>query len=314
MLAPVLVSVYNRRKSFLECIEYLKRNSLASKTILYVVSDAAYRKEDKEIIELIRKDIEKIKGFQKVVALNREENLGAYVSINSAIEEIINQHGKIIFLEDDIRVSPFFLKYMNNSLEKYENDKKIFSISGYNFPLNDIEEGLKEDIFLWERYCPWGMGTWKNRWEKIDWDLKKYKEIFSDKENVKKFNKIEPNCITMLEKDREGVVKATDARICFHIFVNNMYTIYPKKALTVNRGHDGSGEHCGIDKKYFLQKLDENFDPILVDDLKRNTEVYKKMYKFHYSFLRQIIKPILKKLKLFGLINRFRYFIMRKIK
>ncbi|MDU1912161.1 glycosyltransferase [Fusobacterium sp.] len=314
MLAPVLVSVYNRRKSFLECIEYLKRNSLASKTILYVVSDAAYRKEDKEIIELIRKDIEKIKGFQKVVALNREENLGAYVSINSAIEEIINQHGKIIFLEDDIRVSPFFLKYMNNSLEKYENDKKIFSISGYNFPLNDIEEELKEDIFLWERYCPWGVGTWKNRWEKIDWDLKKYKEIFSDKENVKKFNKIEPNCITMLEKDREGVVKATDARVCFHTFINNMYTIYPRKTLTVNRGHDGSGEHCGVDKKYFLQQLDEDFDPVLTNDLKENKEVYRKMYEFHYSFLRQIIKPILKKLKLFDLINNFRYFVMRKIK
>ena len=43
MLAPVLVSVYNRRESFLECIEYLKKNFLAPETILYVVSDAAYR-------------------------------------------------------------------------------------------------------------------------------------------------------------------------------------------------------------------------------------------------------------------------------
>lgn len=314
MLAPVLVSVYNRRKSFLECIEYLKKNILASETILYVVSDAAYREEDKGIIELIRKDIKNIKGFKEIIALNRERNLGSYISINSAIEEIINQHEKIIFLEDDIRVSPFFLKYMNDSLEKYKDEMKIFSISGYNFPIDNMENILKEDIFLWGRYWPWGMGTWKDRWEKIDWDLKKYKEIFSNKENIKKFNSIEPNYFSLLERDRQGIVKATDARVCFHTFVNNMYTIYPRKTLTVNRGHDGSGEHCGIDKKYFLQQLDEDFDPVLIDDLKENKEIYKKMYKFHYSFLRQIIKPILKKLKLFDLINDFRYFIMEKIR
>lgn len=314
MLAPVLVSVYNRRESFLECIEHLKKNFLAPETILYVVSDAAYREEDKKIIKLIRNDIEKIEGFKEIIPLNREKNLGSYLSINSAIEKIINEHEKIIFLEDDIRVSPFFLKYMNSSLEKYKDEKKIFSISGYNFPVKNLESILKEDIFLWGRYWPWGMGTWKNRWEKIDWDLKKYKEIFSNKQNIEKFNAIEPNYFSLLERDREGVVKATDARVCFHTFINNLYTIYPKKTLTVNRGHDGSGEHCGVNKKYFLQKLDEEFDPVLVDNLEENKEVYKKLYEFHYSFLMQVVKPVLKKMKLFDLINSFRYFIMRKIK
>lgn len=314
MLAPILISVYTRRESFLKCIESLKKSTLASKSILYIVSDYAYKEEDKIVIDKIRKDIEKIEGFKQVISINRTENLGAFLSINKAIEEVLEKHEKIIFLEDDIRTSPYFLEYMNNSLERFKNNPKIFSISGYNFPIQNLSFMLKEDIFIWGRYCPWGIGTWKDKWEKIDWNLKEYPNFIKNKEKVKKFNKIEPNCIIMLEKDREGIVKATDARICFHMFQNNLYTIYPRKTLTVNRGHDGNGEHCGVNKKYFLQELNEDFDPVLIDNLEENKEVYRMMYKFHCSFLIQIVKPILKKIKLFNLINNFRYFIMRKIK
>ena len=37
MLAPILVSVYNRKSSLLECIECLKKSKLASESILYIV-------------------------------------------------------------------------------------------------------------------------------------------------------------------------------------------------------------------------------------------------------------------------------------
>ena len=313
MLAPILVSVYNRKSSLLECIECLKKSKLASESILYIVSDLAYKKDDIEIIEKIREEIKNIKGFKEVISINRERNFGAFNSVKLAIDEIVNRYGKIIFLEDDIRVSPYFLGYMNKALNLFEDDKKIFSISGYLFPIKEIENS-KKDIFIWERYCPWGMGVWKDRWNKIDWDLNEYDKFIKDKERVKKFNNIEPNAIIMLERVREGIVEAMDAKICFHSFNNNLYTIYPKKTLTVNRGHDGSGEHCGEDEKYYNQELDKNFNPILTDKLEVDKKIYKTLYSYHYSFLRHVIRPLLKKIGLFESINKLRYFLKRKFK
>ena len=313
MLAPILVSIYNRKKSLLECIEYLKKSKLASESVLYIVSDFAYKQDDIEIIEEIREEIKEIKGFKKVISINNKKNLGSFVSLKLAIDEVVNKHGKIIFLEDDIRVSPYFLEYMNEALNLFEDNKKIFSISGYLFPIKEIENS-KNDIFIWERYCPWGMGIWKDRWNKIDWDLKEYDKFVKDKEKVKKFNNIEPNAIIMLERVKEGIVNAMDAKICFHSFNNNLYTIYPKKTLTVNRGHDGSGEHCGEDEKYYNQELDENFNPILIDKLEVDKRIYRALYLYHYSFLRHVVRPLLKKIGLLESINKLRYFLKRKFK
>lgn len=313
MLAPILVSIYNRKKSLLECIESLKNSKLASESILYIVSDFAYKQEDIEIIEEIREEIKKIKGFKEVISINREKNLGSFDSIRLAINEVIDKHGKIIFLEDDIRVSQYFLEYMNKALDLFENNKKIFSISGYLLPIKEIENS-KNDIFLWERPCPWGIGIWKDRWDKIDWNLKKYDEFIKNKVSVRKFNSIEPNAIILLERINEGVIEAMDAKMCFHSFNNNLYTIYPKKTLTVNRGHDGSGEHCVNEKKYYSQEFDENFNPVLAYNLEIDEEIYKALYMYHYSFLRHVLRPLLKKIGLLEIINKIRYFLKRSPK
>ena len=48
--APVLVTVYNRKKHFSDCIDSLKKNHLAKETILYIASDYSSRKEDEQAV------------------------------------------------------------------------------------------------------------------------------------------------------------------------------------------------------------------------------------------------------------------------
>lgn len=306
MLAPILVSVYDRKESLIECITKLKKNELAKNSLLYIVSDQAANETKKKTIESIRDYIKGIEGFKKVILISREENLGSYNSIKFAITKILDKHKKIIFLEDDIRVSKYFLQYMNEGLKKYEMDERIFSISSYFFPNLNLNHILKEDVFIWSRYCPWGMATWKNRWDKIDWEVSKYKTFIKDKQQVKKFNQIEKTWFFILQNDIEKQEIAMDARINFHLFLNDLFTVYPKKNISVNRGHQEGGEHCGFDKKYFFQNLDENFLPVLQKCLTKNKKIYNKLYWNHYSVKSHFIKPILIKLKLFNFINRLR--------
>jgi len=75
---------------------------------------------------------------------------------------LLNEYGKIIVLEDDLLTSPYFLKFMNEALEYYKNEKKVWHISGWNYPINN--EGL-DDVFFWRTMNCWGWATWADRWQ-----------------------------------------------------------------------------------------------------------------------------------------------------
>jgi len=75
---------------------------------------------------------------------------------------VVNKYGKVIVLEDDIVTSPFFLRFMNNALEFYEKEEKVWHISGYMFPINTT--GLNDTFFTKGMFC-WGWGTWERAWK-----------------------------------------------------------------------------------------------------------------------------------------------------
>ena len=132
--APIIVSVYDRLEHLQHCISSLLANKEASLSVLYVVSDAAYKQEDAEQVNRVREYVRGISGFYKVNFLFRDKNLGAHQSIILAVHEVLKTNETFIFLEDDIVVSENFLQYMNEGLSYYRNEKRIFSIWQNNFP------------------------------------------------------------------------------------------------------------------------------------------------------------------------------------
>jgi len=291
--APVLVSVYNRKRHLENCISSLKSNCYAKDTILYIVSDNANKEEDKKIIDGIRNYIKTISGFKEVRCIFNETNLGSYKSIRNAEEKVLNKHGTIIFLEDDIIVSKYFLKYMNMGLEKYKNDRRIFSICAYS--PNDLKIPLNynKDIYIWASFGGWGSATWKNRWYELDWELSGYTDFIKDKKRVRRYKKIRPSSMHILKADREGKIMAGDSRIAFNMFLNNKYCIFPVKSLVKNMGHDGTGEHCGTDDKYSNEKIyqEEIKFPQKIEIDKR---IFKARRKYDSSVKRDYIIPLIK--------------------
>jgi hypothetical protein len=89
------------------------------------------------------------------------------------ITRIINEYGRIIVLEDDVCVNPYFLQYMNNALALYENKEKVMHISSINH--FDIQSDMDAN-FTSLMECTWGWATWKDRWQ--------YFRHFSSKEDA----------------------------------------------------------------------------------------------------------------------------------
>lgn len=288
-LAPVLVSVYNRKKHFINCINRLKENNLAKDTVLYVVSDNYYKLEHKAIISEIREYVLNLSGFKEVRCIFNNENLGSHKSVRNAFDVVLKENNSIIFLEDDIEVSKFFLKYMNDGLDMFQKNKKIFSICGYNPNSLKIPKNYDKDIYLWSRNSPWGFATWKDRWYDLDLELTDYEEFIKDKKRVREFKRIAPMSMSVLQSDRRGEIQATDVRISFNMFIRDMYSVFPVKSLVRNNGFDGSGEHCGTSNEFNDQIYQKEIK--LLSDIRPDKGIYRARRKWHTSFIRDYISP-----------------------
>src|SRR6056300_806731 len=139
MNAPIALFVYSRPDHTYQTIEALKRNSESIQTDLIIFSDAAKTIEQKNAVNQVRDYVSKINGFRSLTIHHRPHNFGLAKSIIEGVTEVLKIHERVIVMEDDLVTSPYFLKYMNEGLDRFLGDEQVISIHGYIYP---IEESL----------------------------------------------------------------------------------------------------------------------------------------------------------------------------
>lgn len=297
-LAPIVFFVYNRPKHTETVLNALKKNTLAKDSLLYVFSDAAKKEKDFENVNKVREIVNKIDGFKKVFVTEAKTNIGCADSIISGIAKVINEHGKAIIIEDDILTAPNFLEFMNEALEKYENDKRIFSISGYNVPMQ-IPGNWETPVFLTYRYSSWGWATWIDRWSEADWDVLGWQEIFTDKTKNKLFRRGGDDLPYILRAQMNGTIDAWDIRWYYSHYAKNRFTVFPAYSFIENIGFDGSGIHCGkAGKAPNKPVIAQNGEKIVLPDALEFDEEMNKLFisRYRYTFkdkLRRFLKELL---------------------
>lgn len=252
MYAPVVLFVYNRLDHTIGVIQSLSKNLLANETDLYVFSDAAKSENGLDKVQEVRHYIENTEwhsGFKSVTIVKAEKNKGLARAVITGVSDVLEKYGKVIVIEDDLLLSPFFLNYMNEALEYYKADENIWSISGYSFPMKSLKK-YPHDIFYSYRGCSWGWATWKNRWKTVDWDVKEYSSMINNPEWMNRFNRGGADMVNMLKLQVEGKIDSWAIRWCFAQSNQEMYTVYPKYSYLQNGGCDGSGTHSGSNKDF----------------------------------------------------------------
>ena len=253
MLAPIILFVYNRLDHTQGVIETLSKNFLAKESELYVFSDAAKSENGLEKVNAVREYIRDITWhgrFKKVSIIEAEKNKGLANSVFGGVTEIIREYGKVIVVEDDLLLSPYFLNYMNDALDYYQDDKKIWSISGYSFPMKSLKK-YSHDIFYSYRGCSWGWATWSDRWDTVDWQVSEYNQFINSQEWIERFNRGGVDLTNMLKMQMERKIDSWAIRWCFAQSNQDMYTVYPRISYLENAGCDGSGMHSGADDEYY---------------------------------------------------------------
>ena len=240
--APIALFVYARLGHIRRTIEALKQNILAEDSELIIFSDAAKSEAQVNKVREVREYIQKIEGFKSVTIVEREVNLGLARSIIDGVTTIVNKYGRIIVLEDDIVTSPYFLTYMNEALDVYQDEEKVMHISGYMFPI-DVSS-LPETFFLRTASC-WGWATWDRAWKYFSKEPQKLLQEYSGKE-IKVFN-MDGTCNfwSQVEQNASGLINTWAVFWYASVFRLGGLCLHPAFPMVNNIGHDATGEHCG---------------------------------------------------------------------
>lgn len=285
-LAPIILFVYNRPEHTYKTVEALKRNELASDSLLYVFADGPKSNADSETlikIQQVSEYIHTITGFKEIIITEQVTNKGLDLSVIDGVTQVLNKHGRCITVEDDIVTHPWFLKFINECLDKYEDDKRICMIGGYNVRMK-MPWWYCNDVFLAHRCCSWGWGIWKDRWDDIDWNLNGYNEFLKNADLKKKFCRGGDDMLPMLIEQMKHKVPAWDIRWDYTLMKKNGYVLRPVKSLVINCGLDGTGVHCGIaDSELVAAELPKqsNYDIVLPSTLKPSRFVQKAFKQFY---------------------------------
>lgn len=159
--APVALFVYNRLDTVRRTIAHLRQNHHAGETELFIFSDGGKDEKSWKQVNQLRDEIRKTTGFKQVTLIERPVNIYLERNILEGIAFLFETYDRIIVLEDDICTSPYFLTYMNEALEQYEENEKVMHISGFT----NLYLSGKGDTYFTPHMSGWGWATWKHKWK-----------------------------------------------------------------------------------------------------------------------------------------------------
>lgn len=275
--APIVIFAFNRADRLKCLIECLFKNKDIDKMDLYIFVDVADPKRDKrnikfnkEVIDFLQSYDENLCVFKSHKVIIAEQHKGLANSIINGVTKIINEYGKVIVLEDDLEVSYDFLDYMQRGLEYYKNDKKIWSVTGHCPKMNALKR-YQKDVFLAPRPESLGWGTWSDRWNRTDWDVKTYERFKKDYMGHALFNLGGNDLCKMLRRQMEDSEYDSWAiRWGYQQFLERKYTVYPKESRVIHCGNDNRSTH-GV---YFSnQGLKEKYSSCRFTSLKINYRI-----------------------------------------
>ena len=243
-LAPVALFVFNRPEHLRRTIESLRLCEGFADSPVIVFADGIRNTVDSSAVDATRRVAIELLGDKAEYRL-AEINQGLGNSIISGVGQLLEQYGRVIVVEDDLVLSPCFLRFMNDGLEHYSNDSRVYQISGHMFDVREF--GQRREALLLPLTTTWGWATWDRAWKAFDPNATGWEKLLRDHSMRKRFNLGGVYDYThMLERQMSGKRQSWGVRWYWSVFARGGLTCFPPQSLVANIGMDGTGTHgCG---------------------------------------------------------------------
>lgn len=281
MRIATVVFTYNRSKHTKQVLDGLKQNTILPEK-LFIFQDGLKRQEHKKEWIKVNELIHKINWCDTKIIVSAF-NKGLSASIISGINEVFKSCDAAIILEDDCVPAANFICFMNQCFEKYKDNKKVYSISGYSWP---IELAKKQyDIYGCGRISSWGWGTWKDRWMIYEKDYEIIKKMKQSKELSQNLARWGNDLEDTLVGNVRGICDSWAVFWALNVILKQGICINPYQSLIKNIGMDGTGVHCGISDEFEVEYTNEKKDKFyLPDELYFYSETLTAFASLHGSY------------------------------
>lgn len=240
--APIAVFCYNRSSHLLNLLQSLKTCPEISQSQVYFFRDGARTNTAIELEQIERVDevINLFQGAGEVIVESSSSNRGLANSIKRGVSAILHSHESVIVLEDDLRVSSGFLRYMNDALDFYKANESVMHVSAYMFPV-----AVHGETLFYNYTSCWGWATWKRAWAKLEWDCLVLKRKLLQSHKWEHFTMAGMNTNEIqLNQNISGQKKTWAVRWNASVELNGGFCLHPSRSLVNNYGFDGTGENC----------------------------------------------------------------------
>jgi len=250
---PLAIFADNRPKHLQACLDSLAANEMSSQTKVFLFIDGPKNNKDRILINACLQLAYNEKRFKSIEVFSQSSNIGLAKSIIQGVGRVLLNHEALIVVEDDLRVSPYFLDFMNLGLNKYKEFPKVSSLHAYLYPIKNFSDMA---FFLRGADC-WGWATWRDRWENANLDADDlYSKILEANLSEKFDLDGAVGYSSLLKSQIDGFVDSWAIRWHAFNFIEDKYCLHPPVSLVRNVGNDGTGRHYSRQKIYNLEQWD----------------------------------------------------------
>ena len=295
--APILLFVYNRPAHTRRLVESLLRNAEAAGSSLFIYSDAPRDESVRPAVDEVRRYVRSIRGFDRVEVVERTENWGLARSIIDGVSTALQRFDRVIVLEDDLVLSPYFLRFMNEALETYKDEPRVGHIQACDF----TQAPSLPDTFLIKWTGSWGWATWRRAWKHFNPDGQALLDELERRRLTHTFDFDGAYRYTrMLRRQVEGKNNSWAIRWNASLFLADILSLNVGRSLVQNTGFDGSGTHCGGGGLYASTLWMKSLPVVRISPAVENPaarHAIARYYRRHFGFWAKAVRRIKRTLR-----------------
>jgi hypothetical protein len=299
MKTPIAIFTYNRPNQSRQLFNSLLNCTRLEECDVYIFCDGAKKPENVQLVKDSRKVAHEFELSLNAKIIEHDHNIGLAHSVVYGVTKLCQEYGRVIVLEDDLILHPFFLDFMLQSLDRYQDDERVAQIAGFTFP---IKVPSTPNTFFLPLTTSWGWATWQRAWDLFSLNLEEA------------LHKLETNpdlCFSfdlegaydysnMLRVTAEGKLDTWDIQWYWYTFSAKKLTLYSCQSLVWQNGFGEAATHTTEAMNWMQPPL------TVFMETKANKPISfpEKVMTNEIAF--KELKIFLKKGQSFSLINRFR--------
>ncbi len=239
--APIAIFAYRRPEHTARLLRSLLSNPEAQTSRVVAFCDGPRSEEDVPLVARTRQVVA-ASGLRHLEVVERPHNMGLAASVIDGVTRLCEAHGRVIALEDDLILSGTFLRYMNDALDRYEDEPGVLHVSGFMYPVG-LEASC--DALFMPFISSWGWGTWARAWRAFDPAPSPGTAVLSDPDLRRRFDLDGSYGFSrMLRRQLAGRSDSWAIRWYLSVFNRGGLSLFPRRSLVENAGFDLDSSHC----------------------------------------------------------------------